>query len=412
MFPGEISRLKASKASVEGEAPSGFAGGGGDASPFKAKNLLRKLLVVEPGEGSGLVIDGKRVVNLSSNNYLGLSNHPRLKEASIRAIERYGAGAGASRLISGHTNIIKELEERIAGFKSTEAALVFGSGYLANIGIIPSIAGEGDVIVADRLNHASIFEGCRISRARLLIYKHKDTNQLEEILKRYSSCKRRLVITDGLFSMDGDIAPLKDIVSIAKRYGAMVMIDDAHATGVLGKSGRGTMEYLGIKDGVDIQMGTLSKAIGCYGGYVAGNRSLIDYLINRARSFIFTTALPPAIAAAAIAAFDIIEEMPWLRERLWENRGYYFKAVTGLGLDTGMSESQIIPIMIGDEKRGLEFSERLLELGVYAPVIRPPTVPKGKTRIRTSIMATHTKEEIDTGLEALKRAGRELGIIS
>lgn len=387
MFPGEISRLK-------------------------GKGLLRKLLVVEPGEGSSLVIDGKRVVNLSSNNYLGLSNHPTIKEASIRAIERYGAGAGASRLISGHTNTTKELEERIARFKSTEAALVFGSGYLANIGIIPSIAGEGDVIIADRLNHASIFEGCRISRARLLIYKHKDINQLEEILRRYSSCKTRLVITDGLFSMDGDIAPLKDIVSIAKRFGAMVMVDDAHATGVLGKSGRGTMDHLGIKDGVDIQMGTLSKAIGCYGGYVAGDKSLIDYLINRARSFMFTTALPPAIAAAAIAAFDIIEKMPEIRERLWENRGYYFKAVTGLGLDTGMSESQIIPVMIGDEKRGLEFSEKLLELGVYAPAIRPPTVPKGKTRIRTSIMATHTKEEIDRGINALRAAGMELGIIS
>ncbi len=387
MFPGEISRLK-------------------------GKGLLRKLLVVEPGEGSCFVIDGKKVVNLSSNNYLGLSNHPRVKEASIRAIERYGTGAGASRLISGHTNTIKELEERIASFKSTEAALVFGSGYLANIGIIPSIAGDGDVIIADRLNHASIFEGCRISRARLLIYKHKDMNQLEEILHTYSSCKRRLIITDGLFSMDGDIAPLKDIVSIAKRFGALVMVDDAHATGVLGKSGRGTMDHLGIKDGVDIQMGTLSKAIGCYGGYVAGDKSLVDYLINKARSFMFTTALSPAIAAASIAAFDIIEEMPEIRKRLWENRGYYFKAVTGLGLDTGMSESQIIPIMIGDDKRGLRFSERLLELGVYAPVIRPPTVPKGKTRIRTTMMATHTKEELDRGINALRVAGRELGIIS
>lgn len=378
---------------------------------LKEKNRFRRLSAVEAEGGSGLIIDGKRVLNLSSNNYLGLSRHPRLKEAAIAAIERYGVGAGASRLVSGHTKIIKELEERIAGFKSTESALVFGSGYLTNIGVIPSIMDEGDLILADRLNHASIFEGCRISRARLLVYRHKDMDQLEYILKRYSSYRKKLVITDGIFSMDGDIAPLKEIISIAKRFGAMVMVDDAHATGVIGRTGRGTIEYLGVGDGADIQMGTLSKAIGCYGGFIAGERSLVDYIINRARSFIFTTALPPSIAAAAIAALDIIEDTPGLRERLWENREYYYKAVASLGFDTGRSESQIIPIMIGDEKRGLELSKRLLELGVYAPAIRPPTVPKGTTRIRTTLMATHKKDEIDIGIKALRVAGREFGII-
>lgn len=383
----------------------------GEITKLEEKNQFRSLKVAEPGEGSGLIIDGKRVVNLSSNDYLGLCRHPRLKEAFISAIERYGVGAGASRLVSGHTKIVKELEERIAKFKSTESALVFGSGYLTNIGVIPSIAGDGDIILADRLNHASIFEGCRLSRARLLVYRHKDVNQLEDILKRYSSYRRKLIITDGVFSMDGDIAPLNDIVSIAKGFGAMVMVDDAHSTGVIGKTGRGTMEYFGIRDGVDIQMGTLSKAIGCYGGYVAGERSLVNYIMNRARSFIFTTALPPAIAAAAIVAFDIIEGVPELRERLWENRGYYHKGIAGLGLETGRSESQIIPIMIGDEKVGLDLSKRLLELGVYAPAIRPPTVPRGTTRIRTTVMATHTKDEIDICIEALRAAGREFGII-
>lgn len=379
-------------------------------SEIKKNGLYRILRIVESAQSSRIVIDGKEVLLLSSNNYLGLANHPRLKEAAKEAIDRYGAGSGASRLISGNNILYKELEERIAAFKNTAAALVFNSGYMANISILPTVAGEGDLILSDELNHASIIDGCRLSKAEKIIYRHKDTRHIEEVLSKNKD-RRSLIVTEGVFSMDGDIAPIPEIIDIAKRYSAMVMLDDAHATGVLGRNGIGTGGHFGIKEGIDIHMGTLGKALGTFGAYVAGSKSLIEFLINRARGFIFTTALPPSVLASAIAAIQILEEEPHLIKNLWINRNYLADGLKNLGFNIMGSETPIIPIFIGSIEKALKMAERLFEEGIYIPAIRPPTVPEDSCRLRLTVMATHTKEELDIALKAFEKIGKRLNII-
>jgi len=351
------------------------------------------------------------VILLASNNYLGLADHPRVKEAAMTAIRQYGFGSGASRLISGNGPSHEALEKRIAQFKQTEAALIFSTGYMANLGILPCLIPSEGLVVADRLCHASLIDGCRMSAGRFRVYEHGDLDQLERLLVKKPANQPTLIVTDGVFSMDGDIAPLPRLIELAERYGALVFVDDAHATGVIGKEGRGTLEHFGLKPGSAIQMGTLGKALGCFGAYVSGSRVLIDFLINKAKTFIYTTALPPAVTAAALAGFDVLEEEPQLRERLWRNRNYYADGLKSLGFDILKSETPIIPIMIGDDRLAMIISQRLLEAGVFAPAIRPPTVPKGTSRIRTTIMASHTREDIDHVLESLDQIARSLGIL-
>lgn len=328
-------------------------------------------------------INHKEHLIFCSNNYLGLAKHPKVTEASIKAIKEFGFGAGASRLISGNTVIHEELEKMIAKFKGRDAAIVFSTGYMANLGVISSLVGENDTIIIDRLNHASIVDACRLSKAKLQVYPHKDMAALEKILKRSDKFKKRLIVTDSLFSMDGDIAPLPQIVKLAKEYNAITMIDEAHATGTLGENGKGAEEHFGIEGQIDIVMGTLSKAIGSLGGFVAGSQELINYLRNRARSFIYTTALPPAACAAALAAIEIIENEPELVRNLRMNSRFLGK------------ETPIIPILIGDADKTTEVSQKLFDRGIFVSGIRPPTVPKGESRLRITVSAVHTKEEIE-----------------
>jgi len=369
---------------------------------LKAQGLFREMRRVDTGQGPVVSIDGKDVILLSSNNYLGLATHPEVINAQVQALKEFGSGSCASRLISGNMKLHETLEKKIAAFKHTESAVVFPTGYMANMGVISAILGENDLIVCDKLNHASIIDGARLSGARLRIYPHKNLEKLEDILKKESAFKKKLIVTDGVFSMDGDIAPIPGLVRIAKRFDAFLMVDDAHATGVLGKTGKGTCEYFGIEDGVDIQMGTFSKAIGCLGGFVTGSRPLIEYIRNKARSFIYTTGLPPAIAAGCIKAIEIMQKDKSLRKRLWHNIGRFKSALGKLGFDTMGSETQIIPILTGDISSTMRSAERLFKMGIFAPGVRPPTVPKNKCRIRTSLMATHTDEHIDRAIKAFK----------
>ncbi|KAF0120445.1 MAG: 8-amino-7-oxononanoate synthase [bacterium] len=361
-------------------------------------------------------IDGKEVILLSSNNYLGLASHPKLKEAAASALTEYGTGACASRLISGNMEIHEELERKTAKFKGCQSAIVFPTGYMANIGVITSLAMEGDLILSDELNHASIIDGCRLSGAKIKVYPHKNIEKLKEILSQGNassskgSYKRTLIVTDGVFSMDGDITPLPEILGIAMKEDALVIVDDAHATGVLGENGKGTAEYFGLTDEKLIHMGTFSKALGSMGGYIAGSKVIIEYLKNNARPFIYSTALPPSVCASSIAAIDIIENEPLTRKRLWENITRFRKGLTNLGYNTMESQTQIIPILIGDASLTMEFARAIFQKGVYAPGIRPPTVPEGKSRIRTSLMASHTDEQIDKVLAVFESEGRRLGI--
>ena len=372
---------------------------------IKESGLYRKPVTVESGQTPRILKGGKELVNLSSNNYLGLTNHPYVKKAAIEAVEKYGTGAGASRLAGGNTDLYESLEEKIARFKGTESAVVFGSGYQANTGVIPALAGAGDLILSDELNHASIIDGCRLSQAEIRIYPHKDTTEMEKIL-RESRHSRKLIVTDGIFSMDGDIAPLPEIVRIAEDYGAMVMVDDAHATGVLGRNYGGTPDYFNVE--VDISMGTLSKALGSMGGYVAGSHELIDFLRNRVRSFIYSTALPAASVAVALAAIDVIEkEHP--TKKLFDNVRMYKKGLTDMGYAVE-SETHIVPVMVGDAGKTCEVSVELERNGLFAPAIRPPTVPDGKGRIRTSLMATHTAQDIEVALSAFRSVKDKFGI--
>jgi 8-amino-7-oxononanoate synthase len=369
-------------------------------SSLEQRGLLRTLRRVGSAAGPSVMIDGKQYLLLCSNDYLGLAGHPALREAAAAAMERCGFGSGAARLVSGNTVLHEELEERISRFKSTEAALLFNSGYAANTGIIPALAGEGDAIFSDSLNHASIIDGCRLSRGSTFIYRHRDMAHLEQLLRQHPAPKR-LIVTDGVFSMDGDIAPLPEIVSLAERYDALLMVDDAHATGVLGRRGRGTVEHFGLEGRVPVQMGTLGKALGSFGAYVAGSRELVRYLMHTARSFLFSTSLPPAVCAASIAAITIIDAEPWRRERLWRNRERLATGLAAAGFAIGSTETPIIPVMVGDAGRARMISDRLFEEGIYATSIRPPTVPPGASRIRTTVTAGHTDEDVDRAVAAL-----------
>ena len=355
--------------------------------------------------------DGRRVVNLCSNNYLGLASHPRLKDAACRAIADYGVGSGAVRTIAGNMAIHQVLERRLAAFKRTEAALLFQSGFTANAGTVAAILGREDVVVSDELNHASIIDGCRLSGAERKIFPHKDIAAARRCLEESRKARRVLVITDGVFSMDGDLALLRDLAALAREFGAIMMVDDAHASGVVGAGGRGTVEHFDVHGMVDIQVGTLSKAWACLGGYVAGSRTLVEYLMNRARPLLFSTSHPPSVAATAIAALDLIEEEPGLIERLWENTRAFKSGLKRLGYDTGASETPITPVMIGDETLAMRFSDRLFDAGVFALGIAFPTVPRGKARVRTIVTAGHTQEDLARALEVFGKVGRELGLI-
>jgi len=371
---------------------------------LKAAGLHRRLRRVEGEQGPTLILDGRAVVNFSSNNYLGIANHPALAEAAKAAIDRYGCGSGASRLISGNMTLHEELERKIAEFKGTEAALVFNSGFQANLGILATLVGEGGLVFSDALNHASIIDGCRLSRGKVAIYGHLDMNHLEGELKRSSSARRKLIVTESLFSMDGDEAPLADIVGLAQRHGAMVMVDEAHATGVYEPNGAGLVAKLGLGEGVFVQMGTLGKALGGFGAYIAGSKALRDLLINRCRSFIFTTSLPPAVMAMAIAAIDLIRTEPERRQALANNSERLRAGLRRLGYTLGGSGRQILPLMVGDANRCMELSQRLLERGVFAHGIRPPTVPPGTSRLRITLMAMHTQHQLAQALEIFKAA--------
>ena len=378
---------------------------------LKTENLYKPMIFMDSPSGARITVNGKpNVINLSSNNYLGLANHPNLKKAATLAIEEWGVGAGAVRPIIGTMRIHDALEKRLAEFKHVESTLVFQSGFTANAGVIPTITDGDDAIITDELNHASIIDGVRLSKATRKIYKHNDMNALEDALKATQSCKKRLIITDGVFSMDGDIAPLGEIVALAERYDAATMVDDAHGSGVLG-GGRGTAYHFGVHDRIDIQLGTLSKAVGVMGGYIAGSSRLIDWLTQRARPFLFSTAQPPAVAAAIIAAIDLMDTDPSFTERLWENTAYWKAGLKSLGFDTGVSETPITPVIVGDEAKAKEFQHALFAEGVLALAIVFPTVARGKARVRTMPSAMHAKADLDDALIAFGKAGKQLGII-
>jgi glycine C-acetyltransferase len=372
---------------------------------LKSQGLYRRMLHIEGSQSARVIMDGKEVLLLCSNNYLGLADHPALKEATIKAVEKYGAGTGASRLVSGTMVLHGQLEEQIATFKGTERALLFNSGYAANTGVIPALAQKGDILFSDKLNHASIVDGCLLSRARMVRYPHNDMAFLRRRLEESRGEGRRIIIADGVFSMDGDLAKLAELVALKKEFGALLMVDDAHGTGVLGIAGRGTAEYFGLSAEIDITMGTLGKALGGFGAFVASTNEIIDYLVNSARSFIFSTSLPPAVLAAASAAIEIVNsrEGAELRQRLAENSVYLRTALSSAGFDTLGSETQIIPIFIGDVHKTMEFSCALLEEGVFVQGIRPPTVPAGSSRLRCTLMATHSLEDLQQVVAAICR---------
>lgn len=374
-------------------------------------HLFRTLLSIESAQSTTVILEGKEVLLFCSNNYLGLANHPQLKKAAAEALERWGVGTGASRLVSGNLSLFKQVEKKLAHLKKTEAALVFNSGYTANIGSIGTLVKKGDLILADRLNHASLIDACRLSGATFRIYRHKDMTQLQKLLASRKAAQNTLIVSDGIFSMDGDIAPLPALINLAERYDARVYLDDAHATALLGMHGGGTADHFQISSKRLIQMGTLSKALGGFGGFIAGDKCLIDTLINKSRPFIYTTALPPSIMATALAALEVIEKEPDLRKRLWENQRYLSEKIRQLGFDTLESETPIIPIRIGSSEKAMAFSRALLENGVYVTAIRPPTVPKDSARLRITLMASHTKAQIDQLLEQLSTTGKQLRII-
>ncbi|MBU0467561.1 MAG: 8-amino-7-oxononanoate synthase [Candidatus Omnitrophica bacterium] len=375
---------------------------------LEANGLKRKMKITSSTQGSRIVVDGKEVLNFCSNNYLGLADDFRLCKAAIDEIEKSGFGSGASRLICGNMTAHRRLEERIARFKGAENCLVFSSGYMANVGIISSLFNREDVIYSDRLNHASIVDGILLSRAKLKRYKHCDMDSLEEMLKQEGPFKKKCIITDSVFSMDGDIAPLDKICELAKKYDCSVMIDEAHAFGVMGEKGEGLAKHFGVEQEIDVQMGTLSKAVGSFGAYCCGSNKLISLLINKARSFIYTTAMPPMIAAASIKAIDIIEENSKLRKLLWDNTKYVNEALKRIGLDTMNTQTPIIPVLLKSSKLAVDFSERLFDAGIYISAIRPPTVEKNMARLRLTVMATHRKEDLDHLIQQIKTIAADL----
>jgi len=358
-------------------------------------------------------VDGKEVINLASNNYLGLANHPKLKEAAIDAVRKYGAGSGAVRTITGTMDIHMKLERRIAAFKHSEACVVFQSGFTANAGTVSSILTPDDHIISDELNHASIIDGCRLSRAKIHVFRHRDAAHAAEVLEGLKDTPgHKLLITDGVFSMDGDIGPLDKLTELAERYGAIMMVDDAHSSGVLGRNGRGTVDHFNLHGRVQVQVGTLSKAVGVLGGYVCGSKDLIEYLYHRARPFLFSTSHPPAVTAACLAAFEILENEPERVQTLWDNTNYYKGLLKQAGFDTGASETPITPVIVGEAKTAHEFSKELFEEGLWATGLGFPTVPKGKARIRTIVTATHTREHLDRAVEILTRVAKRMGILA
>jgi 8-amino-7-oxononanoate synthase len=374
---------------------------------LKERGLYRELRTIEGEQDSSVVMEGKRVLMFSSNNYLGLANHPGLKKASVDAALTYGTGSGASRLISGNMEIHRTLEKELALFKGTERALLFSSGYHANVGVISALAGEGDLILSDEFNHASIVDGCRLSKAEVRVYEHANMNSLKEILRRSSRFKKRLIITDSVFSMDGDIAPLPDIVDLAEKYPALVLVDDAHGTGVLGEKGKGSIEHFGLGGKVEIQMGTLGKALGSFGAYIAGSEDLIHYLVNKARSFVYTTALPPSVCGSALAALKILGERPELVSQLRNNATYFREGMRDLGYLIPEGKTPIVPLVPGDPSMTMEMAQSLFDEGIYVQGIRPPTVPDGTSRLRITLMATHTKEQLDFSLRAFEKIGKK-----
>jgi 8-amino-7-oxononanoate synthase len=380
---------------------------------LRAKGLYRRMRALESAQDSWVMFEGRRVLNLCSNNYLGLAGHPEVKKAAAQAIERWGCGSGASRLICGTLAPHRELESRLAVFKGTEAALLYSSGYAANMGIIPAIVGEEDAVFSDELNHASIIDGCRLSRARVAVFPHNNLDVLESKLRRVASGKsrRKLIVVDSVFSMDGDLAPLPELAKLAEKYGCLLMVDEAHATGVLGPGGRGLVTHFGLEESVTISMSTLSKALGSLGGFAAGSSEMVDFLINKSRSFIYTTALSPGNVAAAGAALTLLENEPSLTQRVLDNAKYLRLGFKRLGFDTRNSETQIIPVMVGDAAGALKMSGLLLDEGVLATAVRPPTVPDGTCRIRVTVMATHTRQDLDFTLYAFEKAGMALGLI-
>jgi glycine C-acetyltransferase len=380
---------------------------------LKEAGLYTNIRTIGSPQGAWLVVDGKKVLNFCSNNYLGLANHPRLVQAAREAIEKYGVGPGAVRTIAGTMELHVELEKRLAAFKGVEAAITFQSGFNANLGTIPALVGPEDVIFSDELNHASIIDGCRLSRARIVRYAHNDVNDLERVIKENEgSYRRALIVTDGVFSMDGDIAPLDQIYEVAKAHDILLMVDDAHGEGVLGRGGRGIVDHFNLHGKVDIEVGTLSKAFGVVGGVVAGKSEIVEWLRQRGRPFLFSSAMTVPDTAACLAAVDLLEESTELVDKLWENARYFKAEMKNLGFDTGQSVTPITPIMLGEAPLAQEFSRKLYENGVFATAIGYPTVPQGKARIRVMISAAHEKEDLDRGLEAFAKVGRELGVIA
>jgi len=379
---------------------------------WKQAGTYQRLRVLESESAAEARFDGKDVINLASNNYLGLTTHPKLREAALQATRRYGVGSGAVRTISGTMSLHMQLEERIARFKNVEACVVFQSGFAANAGTVAAVLTPEDHIVSDELNHASIIDGCRLSRAKIHVFPHKDTAGAERKLAELDGQPgRKLLITDGVFSMDGDIGPLPGLVEAAEKHSAIMMVDDAHASGVLGRNGRGTIDHFGLHGRVHIQVGTLSKAIGVLGGYVCGSRALIEFLYHRARPFLFSTSHPPAVAAACMAAFDVLEEEPERIQKLWDNTRYFKEGLTAAGFNTGVSETPITPVIVGEARTAHALSAALFEEGVLATGLGFPTVPEGKARVRTIVTATHSRQDLDRALDVFARVGKKLGIL-
>jgi glycine C-acetyltransferase len=400
------------------DRPDPLAYLGAEIEELRAKALYRPLRVMSGPQAPRTTMDGRPVISLSSNNYLGLATHPRLVEAALAAVRELGVGSGAVRTIAGTMDLHETLERRLAAFKHVEATLTFQSGFTANSGVIPTITSERDLIVSDELNHASIIDGVRLSKAARAVFPHRDVDGLEGVLREArakggpkGAYEYILVITDGVFSMDGDIAPLPDLCDVADRYGAAVMIDDAHASGVLGRNGRGTVDHFDLHGRVDIQVGTLSKAVGVLGGYVAGRQHLRDYLVQRARPFLFSTSHPPAVVAACLAAIDVLEAEPERIERLWANTRFFKAGLSELGFDTGLSETPITPVIVGSSENAGQLSQRLLELGIFAQAVVFPTVALDRARIRTIVTSEHSREELQACLDAFASAGRELRLI-
>lgn len=378
---------------------------------LKEQGLYNVIRTIESPQGAWITVDGKRELNFCANNYLGLCNHPQLKEAAQKALEKYGVGPGAVRSIAGTMNLHLELEKRLAQFKGVEAAISLQSGFCANLATIPALVGREDVIFSDELNHASIIDGCRLSRAKIVRFAHRDAKSLREVVEAERDYRRGLILTDGVFSMDGDIAPLPDLVKVAEEHNLLLMVDDAHGEGVLGRGGRGVVDHFGLHGRVDIEMGTLSKAFGVVGGYIAGREKIVEWLRQRGRLFIFSSAVTPADTAACIAALDLLESSTELVDKLWENTRYFKEGMKSLGFDTGKSETPITPVMLGEAALAQEFSRRLFEEGVFAMAIGYPTVPRDLARIRVMNSASHSREDLDKGLSIFDKVGKELGAI-